>query len=83
MKEQIRQLLDEIGLSLLKSLKVFVVYMLPSVVVAVLLSPELRDLIVNNAKLAGYYPIINLVLVAIAGLIKRRLPEDSDIKKVL
>lgn len=83
MKGQAKELWDEIVLSLLKSLKVFVVYILPSAIVAVLVSPELLALISENAKLASYVPLINLIFVALANLIKQRLPEDSEIKKVL
>lgn len=73
---------DLVG-SILKGAKVFFVYILPSSIVAVLVSPELQDVINSNPSLAVYAPLFNVTLVMIANLIKSKLPEEHLIKKAL
>jgi hypothetical protein len=51
--------------SLRKGAEVFVKYILPSAIMAVAASPELRDFFSENPSLAAYAPIINVALISI------------------
>ena len=76
MDVRIKEALIEIVLIVLEALKIFLVYIAPSLLVSILLSDELSDMSVN-------YPIVNVTLVLVAQAIKRRLPEDSNLTKLL
>lgn len=83
MDARIKEALVDLGLSFVKGLKILIVYIIPSLFVAFLLSPELRSLIEENPSLAVYSPLINFGFITTASFIKRFLPEDSNVKKVL
>lgn len=83
MEPRIKEALVDLGLSIIKGLKIFVVYIVPAIVVAALTSSEFRDLVSSHPDLALYAPLINVVAVVAANLIKRRLPEDSGVSKIL
>lgn len=83
MDSRIREALVDLTLAILKGLKILVVYILPSALVALLLSSELRDYLGERPELVGLVPVINVVLVTVADLIKKQLPEDNTLKKIL
>lgn len=63
-------------------LKVFG-YLFTSTLVAVLLSPELRQWIEQNPEVAALAPVINIALAALAREIQKRLPEGSVLQRAL
>ena len=83
MEPKIKDALVELQLSLIKGIKVLVVYILPSVLVALLLSSEFRTYVEEKPELVAYAPMINVVVIAFASLVKRHTPEDSNINKIL
>lgn len=83
MKDLIKREFMELIKSIFKGLKIFVVYIVPSTLVAVLVMPELMELVKSDPRLLAYAPIINTAFITIADLIKKRLPEENVVKKVL
>ncbi len=83
MDSRIREALVDLTLAVLKGLKILVVYILPSALVALLLSSELRDYLATKPELVGIVPVINVVLVTVADLVKKQLPADNTLKKIL
>lgn len=83
MDSRIKEALTQLLLAIIKGFKVLLVYIVPSVLVAVLLSSEFRSFIEDTPALAAYVPIINFAVVILASIIKDRLPEDSGVRKVL
>lgn len=75
--------MEELKLILIKGLKILLVYILPSVLIAVAVSPELRSVLEDNPKLAVYAPVINIGLITLATEVKKRIPEDSKVQKIL
>lgn len=69
--------------TIIKVLKVVFVYILPSVIIAVLYSAEFQQLLLSKPALVAYVPIINVALVALLNELKEHLPEDSRVKKIL
>lgn len=83
MDSRIKEALIDLGLSIVKGLKIFVVYIVPTIIVAALTSSEFRDLVSSQPGLALYSPLINVVAIVAADLIKKRMPEDSGVNKIL
>lgn len=83
MDSRIKEALIDLGLSIVKGLKIFVVYIVPAIIVAALTSSEFRDLVSSHPDLALYSPLINVVAIVAADLIKKRMPEDSGVNKIL
>ncbi len=83
MDARLKEALVDLGLSIIKGLKILIVYIVPSVVAAALLSSEFRDFIANKPELVGIVPLINFVAVTLASYLKRTTPEDSVANKVL
>jgi ABC-type polysaccharide transport system permease subunit len=79
----LKKALVDLGVSIVEGMKILVVYIIPSAIVAVLLSPQLMDLLKNNPQTLLYAPIINVALTVVAGLIKARLPKDSAIQEII
>lgn len=80
-KEQNQQ--ENLKETLFKTVRVALVYILPSVLIAILISQEFRDFLALHVQIVGLVPVINVALVALATQIKQNLPSDSTIKKVL
>lgn len=81
--DKVKEAFIDLVLAILKGAKILIVYVLPSALVALLLSSELREYLTTRPELIGLVPAINVVLVAVADIIKRKLPEDSNVKKML
>lgn len=79
----IKEALKDLLLAVLKGAKVLIVYILPSAIVALLVSSELRDYLLAKPELIGLIPMINVVLATVADIIKKLVPETSNIKKIL
>jgi hypothetical protein len=58
-------------------------YIAISVLIAVLISPELQSYLSAKPELVAYVPLINVVLVAIVNGLKKFAPEDSKIKNII
>jgi hypothetical protein len=80
---RLKEALVDLGLSILKGLKVLIVYIIPSVLAALLVSPEFREFLDQRPELVGIVPVINFAAVTLASFIKKALPEDSVVSKVL
>ena len=76
MKAKITEAFAELVLIALTGIKVLLVYILPSTIVAFLLSSEFKDFLVN-------YPIVNTFFVLMGESIKKKLGDNSLISKVL
>ena len=75
--------LKEIALSVLKGIKILLTYILPSILIVVLASPELQMLIQGrlNVSLPAHevllvVAIVNSVLVTVVDLLKKVVPQD-------
>lgn len=83
LSKKTREALEDLTLTLIKAVKIVLVYILPSLAMALLLSSELRDWVALHPKLASIAPIINMLAIVLATEIKKRLPKDSVVSKVL
>lgn len=81
--DQIRAIVKDILLSLLKAVKILLVYILPSILLALITSEEGKDLILGIPELSAHAGIINIVLIAIANVVKDRAKVDSKIREIL
>jgi len=75
----------EVLYSILQGVKLFLTWILPTALVAVLASSEFRDYLATKPEVAAVMPVINVVLFALVDAIKKALPENisEKISKVL
>ena len=64
--------LDKLGAAIVKSLRTLVLYILPSTILAIVISPELRSYIEENPQTASYAPLINTLLITIVEMIRNK-----------
>lgn len=69
--------------TLLKGLRVLVVYIIPSAIVAVLVTPSLSSWIGVKLGIPGVTGGINFFLITIAEMIKKNIPQENILQKVL
>ena len=67
---------------LIKFLKV-TGYILVSTLIAVVASPEFREIISDYPWVVGLVPAINIILAVILKWVQGKLPEDSNLAKVI
>lgn len=83
MDNRINEALIDFALSIIKGAKVTVIYIIPSLLAALMVSPELRDYITKKPELAALWPMINIVGAIIGSYIKRNTSEESKLHKIL
>ena len=67
---------------LIKFLKV-TGYVLVSALIAVLASPEFREIVADYPWVVALVPTINIILAVILKWVQGKLPEDSNLAKVI
>ncbi len=80
---EMKAIFKSIGESLAHGAKVFLVYIVPAVLVALLTSEELRDTITGRPELALYAPVINFLFIVLAEQIKKYSSSENVIQKIL
>ena len=58
-------------------------YLLVSMLLALLASPEFRDFIKEYPEMIAYVPLVNVVLAFVLKLLEGFLPEGSKIREVI
>lgn len=61
-----------------KVVRITITFIIPSVLVALLSSPELREFFANNPSLTAYAPIINVILIALVDAIEQVQDGEQD-----
>jgi hypothetical protein len=68
--------------TLARSLKVLG-YVLVTILLAVIVSPEFREWVQDYPEVVALLPVINVLLAAIARELQKRLPEDNVLQRAL
>ena len=58
-------------------------YILVSLLVALLASPEFREFIQKYPEAVAYVPLVNVILATLAKILKEVLPEDNSFGRAL
>jgi hypothetical protein len=80
--DKVKVELVELLYSIVHALKIFLVYILPSIILGLMIYPDLLNTIDQNPKLA-IITIVNVAWAVIAGYIKGKSDPKSTVAKVL